>query len=896
MAKNNYTPSKSLYTIKKFHSKTSGGTIFENDHISIIPNDDLYDDMPLFSDSNFRYRIREEDGNRKKHINSSWVKPENSDDEVWTLDNLGEISISEESKIVTKPNYTSLRDFAYYGSAVELIKATVNDIVLRFPGGLYFYKDNPLSMWVCNTEYYLIANDFNIDCWTANYVDPESVKNPMRILSTSYENYNDGNGKTLKKPIITINNYGLGKIIGTCQVGGYVLHIYLDENGDKYLIYETSKHDEWKGKTIIKPKDNFVNDFWDSLDDFERVLLNRDTTPVYKAEFETPFTDDTGRYYQMESYVWPTVNNDGLTPDITTSKFQTYLQSLISLAEFHDEYDTDNIWRMMTHESIKNLDWTFTSNTGEELDDMDEIDSGRMKAMVHIQGRIYDDLKRNIDTIKQTNNITYNQKSNIPDYFLSDIVENDGWEAKNVSNFNTVTDQDIKLNDTTGKKVSILEKSGKTDTYVNINFLRRLALSSNYIQSMKGTRRGLETIIGMFGYTYNDALSSIGDYSITEYYIEACGSTDANGYKGEFPNYCKASNLRVLFDYVNGDDITNFMQGYPVAKVEYFNENNEDASYLIPWFNKDIKYKHPFYFQSKGGWGKTNEKYLNKPELTTITKITGDKLYSETAPYMVFVKNTDEMLSITNSKLKNGLICYVEDIENLSKVYNDNNPNNDYSHYFIIENTLFSGILGIDKNCLGWQNIRNHEFYKDSTLTDNGKKVLYLESLISDEKGNNSHTGKGEYDDGLEYFKKFKTLFGDDVKNGVLEKVEDIDDNIEDIKNFGFHLTGLIIDNKKCYFFGDDTLKDKVFYNPETLKKDRGEASANSVINTKHLTLKFQTKNNEDMKRYIKDVVLKYAYEMIPSTSIVEILFDEETSMFNNLESVAQYRVRVYGE
>ena len=141
----------------------------------------------------------------------------------------------------------------------------------------------------------------------------------------------------------------------TVTVGGKTLSIFMDGEGKKYLVTTSDNG----GGVIIKPKQSFIDEFWSTMDDFERVLLNRDTTPVYKAIFETPYFDETGYYYENKSYVWPTI--DGFTPDVTTGAFQGYLESLISLATFHDEFDSDNIWRMMTHESIKNLDWTYNT-------------------------------------------------------------------------------------------------------------------------------------------------------------------------------------------------------------------------------------------------------------------------------------------------------------------------------------------------------------------------------------------------------------------------------------------------------------------------------------------------------------------------------------------------------
>ena len=387
--------SKSIYTIKKQHTVTNNGIIYENDHVTIVPNDGIYDDeMALFSESNFKYKINTTQSSKKRHNRGEFIKPEGDTGETWTLGTLSAATVpTEESTIVLKPNYSSLKDFAYYGSAVELIRATVNDIVSRFPGGISYYGKGkaPLVIKTGSTSYYLVSNEFDIDCWTGGgLISSGTVKNPMRILAASYMNYVGSDGKDISAPSPNITGNCPNSIIGTVTVGGKTLSIFMDGEGKKYLVTTSDNG----GGVIIKPKQSFIDEFWSTMDDFERVLLNRDTSPVYKAVFETPYFDETGYYYENKSYVWPTVNNDGFTPDVTTGAFQGYLESLISLATFHDEFDSDNIWRMMTHESIKNLDWTFNTRKGDDETDLSDFDTKGIGAMLRIYGRQFDDIKR----------------------------------------------------------------------------------------------------------------------------------------------------------------------------------------------------------------------------------------------------------------------------------------------------------------------------------------------------------------------------------------------------------------------------------------------------------------------------------------------------------------------
>jgi hypothetical protein len=83
----------------------------------------------------------------------------------------------------------------------------------------------------------------------------------------------------------------------------------------------------------------------------------------------------------------------------------------------------------MTHEAIKNLDWTFVREQDGQNEDV-QIDSGKIEKILQLYARQYDGLKRYIDNIKNTNKITYNEKNNIPDYFLTDTVDIDGWDVK----------------------------------------------------------------------------------------------------------------------------------------------------------------------------------------------------------------------------------------------------------------------------------------------------------------------------------------------------------------------------------------------------------------------------------------------------------------------------------
>lgn len=918
--KDNLIKSKSIYTIRNKHQVTNNGVIYENDHVTIVPNDGIYDnEVYLFSDSNFKYKIRTDSDEKRRHIRSEWISPEGASSTTWTFANVSAKTKSEESKIVNKPNYTSLSDFAYYGSATELIKATINDIILRFPGGISHYCQGSYGidsiapyLEIEGEDYFLLSNEFNIDFWTRGNVDESTLENPMRVLAASYMNYERNGGDGVVRFDVSGDSQCRNSIIGGVTFNGwdgYNFPVYMNGDGEKYLL---CKLGSTNGGWIIRPKKKYYDEFWQTLDDFERVLLNRATKPVYKATFDTPYETENGFFYNKKNYIWPTVADDGITPDITTIAFNGYLNSLLSLAEFYDTHYSDNIWRMLTHESIKNLDWTFLRNNESESENV-EIDDSRISAMLHVYGRNFDDIKRYSDNIKYSTYISYDERNNTPDYFLTDNVENEGWEAKSINPGINVISENVYSGSTI---------SGKTTSQVNSDFMRRLFLNSDYIQSLKGTRRGIEAILGMFGYSEyagSGSTTTAGTYKINEYIAVAKSKI----------NYNYASEIKSSCQYSYFDEQTNIMEGYPVAVVSPASNsgNNESNYYLIPWFDKNEKYDYPFYFQTKGGWCKTDSKSINLPitSAKTIHEGIDVKLYGETEPYMGYANNVSSLKSMINKDIFSNMICYVTDISEIYNGYSaspEDSEYDDFSHYFILKKTSLSHNIGYVDNelysCYGWRNIYIHEFAGEEPTTDDGLRVLYLESLHANYKGNNPHTGKGNYDDGAEYIEKFDRLFGDAIDNGVFEELKYGDEYEKELYNralsLGFNVENMICDNKKCHSFVDCTVDSdfEIIYkagvgqtsscdapingnliiigneDDYSYDTDSGyshfvnyegkcpfdEAAANSVINIKNIEINFGTSGCEYLKKFIENVVFVYLKEMIPSTAIFSIKFD----------------------
>ena len=831
-----YITTKADFTLRRKHKKGSGVTIYEHDYTTINPMPNAMRGEYVIGDSNFVFTSRLGLNAQKKHVRGKFLPPPLSGDSgnkiAWTVENIGDSGITTETKIRLKPNYNSIGDFACYGSAIKLLQGTVNGVIVDFPAEFYlsdneikFYAGNggegySFNEWDDTTETEkspkltgkILYNEYGIDLLTEN-IQPESVYNPLRYFTLCGSSYTYlENGVSYDFVSYTIDqNIALGacykgqKIeidkIATCTLvfeegKNVVIDIFKNYDTDETYYVYTGESD-----THIRPKKEIIENYFLNCDDFTEVLLNRESNPIYTSTFETPVETDTGVFYGMKTYTWPSTLG-GFNPDLS-GPYSSYLDSLMKLCEFYDEYYSDNIWRSLTHEAIKTLDWTYVSNEDGDLEDRSVIDTSRIEPITKIYGRQFDDLKRYADAIKSINAITYNQKSNTPDYTLSDVLDNSGWETKTLK---ITSDKDIHTNSLYPGLVS-----GYTSSDANNEFFRRLKLNSRYLFSIKGTRKGLDAMLGLFGIDPED-------YDIHEYvavfsgdksrYGHFCDKTEGMETDPKCPEYPLSEDVVTVNKYKNNfnpyDPYGDYC-GIPVTEVGYFPKGGNPEktySYVIPWFSYGKKYDDGLYFQMHGGWGKVSKMNVSLEIAPDVTSISGDSLYKETQARMKFARDFDELLQQAYVSSHTNDIFYVTDISKIESDYSakDGEDLTEASHYFILENEEYNQFLGYSEevDAYGWRSIELGEIQEPNTA---GTLVLYLESIIDDTTGNNPHIGNGTYDDGMGYLDSMSEIFGYSVSNKNFIGIDE--SACTKIKDYNFDVE-IQEDNRKCWFFSDN--------------------------------------------------------------------------------------------
>ena len=836
-----YTKHNSNYikTVEHQHLK-DGSTIFERDWVTIGSQLNFGPGkIPYYNNGNFIFTTSPTPFFKKRYKNGVTVA-------TWTYDDVKEAS-STVNQIQFDEYTEDIRSFAYYGSCVEFLRATIEKIIYEFPGNITLSEDKlEIPPTTENGDYtyingYIVNNPFQIDLHTKD-IHLQQYDNELRFLSSSWQKY-EVNGQPITKYVISDwkgdldcpqnDQYYIKKapvvtvtINDKIVLQGYML--------DRDIIFCYEGQD-----LVIQPKEEIIETYFNGLKGFEKQLLTRKTKPLYTNKFITPIEYNLGYLYYNRTYTWP---SDGYCIDITSTKYIDFINKLSSMAELYDELWTDNLWRRMTHEAIKNYDWTYTREFIDG-DEEDNVDGGeRMHKVLNIIGRVFDDIKLSIDTIKRQNKTTYNGDRNVPNALLSDKLELFGWDIystiptyKNENNETvsaseeTITqevfdDKYIKNNVEVNDKKIYPDKWYPTSnpnkiTFadVDVEFMRRLLLSTRRIFETKGTRQSIDMIMGLFG--YGDS-----DYEIKEHYrtvkpreYDEVIDQKTNETLGD--RIVRLNNQEKQMELLYDEDAS----GIPVASfIGGYDEQGNPKTYLIPYYDQTKMYDGNLYFQNKGGWfykkdGKSTEIDFSK--------------WTETLSYLHVVSQVKDLLNVNPFGIRNGDIYYVANLND----YIDYTETTDtlYSHFFVMENEL------MPEEISSWGNINLED-------DDNyAKKAKYLDTIIPYNIGNNPHVGYGDYDMGNEFFEYMKKPF-----KCALDKEYFASPYYEEADNIEFKVSDRI-DAK--YDIEDDK---KIITNNDTY-----------YLNDKVIIFKNKIDSNE-YKNYFKSVIINYLMQVIQSTAI----------------------------
>lgn len=869
---------KSNYTLRTKHKTLNkkNTDIYVRDYM-VTTNNGGWDSGSIpYGESNFKMIHRFDEKQVRKHSYGKWLS--NGESDVWTLENI-QNALSKYDNIteINKENvmntaYKSLLDFAYFGSCTQLIKSSITDIINNFPGELYvtnktfsYYSDTEEDyITIVGDEtnghdtvepLYYIENPFNIDIFTTS-ISP-SNDNGLKYFCESRNSYKVLNkhdtpcGIDMQRWIVEMqpnvdlrclqNGQFVAKVLLLGEYNGenivynidkslcedklytnstFIVYVYFNEGEFIYLTDSV-----WEGYHV-RLSDEKVDDFYkNKLDDFQRFILNRDTKPRYLIKLETLKETETGFKTGTMKLNWPT-REGGWNLDIESLDYEIYIDKLLSQAELYDEYYSNNLWRMMTHDSIKNMDLTFDNEKLDEDKSDYNIGTSKMEGLFWVYGREFDDLKRYIDNIKCINNVSYSDNGSTADSLLRENCSSSGWELYDPTQY---LNQEVEVKQLFKNQFKLYSLSD-----VKNRFFKELFLNSKSIFSRKGTKYGIEMLLSLFGFcSYEYAKNSYPnlspneqlegkkkwedlndgekqlyyDYTIDEFVAVATNkSSDVVNAEETLPcaeyNALKAG----FFDTSEFTEVVNPFEGLPVREVEFVTIEGLQKKYIIPWYDKLQYNSNRMYFQMYGGWGKVFLKEIDetinitqsvKQHFSELRSTSDFKIYSETLKYIKVKANLQDLFRTPYSELNEGDIYYI------------NTPIGDEYHYYVLNNKEKSGSL------LGWTPVTVEDF---ENKTKNALSIVYLETIIDDYRANNPHVGYGKYDDGNEYLEYFRHLFKYEIDNSTADNLlfneSAYDCNtgevLDDIKNCGFTIGDIVKDNVKTWYFSPTNIVSKM--------------------------------------------------------------------------------------
>ncbi len=393
--------------------------------------------------------------------------------------------LSNNAEIILNLDKTNLNYYAYYGSLVEFIRVGLENIIINWPASLYITpiitNDNIFASTTAYTiENYIyniitdsstfrvntntITNKFSVNYLTNGTItDTFSETNDLRNLTVNYESYSILYNNT---------NYDILELTGSTNLTND--YIYLKVDGDPFSGISSNSVFNYH----IKPNSTNVEKFFNSLDNFESYLLNRQILPLYTAVFKHPIKSDNGVIlYVTDTFTWPV--SDGYNIDFDTTKYSDYAEKLLEIGTQSDEFKSDIITRFLVSDSII------------EFDTEDE----KISKILRIYGRNFDELRNYIQGIAFANVVTYNKQDNTPDLVVKNLARTLGWDL-----VSSVIENDLLSNYITPSQTTY---SGQTIGYTPIEaeteLWRRLILNTPWLWKSKGTRKGIEFLFKFIG-------------------------------------------------------------------------------------------------------------------------------------------------------------------------------------------------------------------------------------------------------------------------------------------------------------------------------------------------------------------------------------------------------------
>lgn len=480
------TSGSTLIAVPGFSQK-----VFFNDGIEYRPfspdlvgNQQASQTNSLFTNNNFTITTNLDAKTDKTYITNNFSNFVTLSDLDLTHDDAIQL-LEDNATIFLNLDKTNLNYYAYFGSLVEFVRISLENIIINYPASLYIvpiitsdnifasttgytienYSYNVItnsSTFKINTN--TINNKFNINYLTnGTIIDTFSETNDLRNLTVNYESYSI---------LYNGNNYDILEFTGSTNLTND--YIYLKVDGNPFSGISSNSVINYH----IKPNSINVEKFFNSLNNFESYLLNRQSLPLYTAIFKHPVKSDDGVIlYVTDTFTW--FVSDGYNIDFDTTQYSDYATRLLEVATEFDELKSNILTRLLISDSILEFD----------------TEDQKINKILKIYGREFDELRNYTEGISFANVVTYNKENNTPDLVLKNLARTLGWDL-----ISSIIDNNLLTNYITPNQSTY---SGQTIGYTPIEaeneLWRRLILNTPWLWKSKGSRKAIEFLFKFIG-------------------------------------------------------------------------------------------------------------------------------------------------------------------------------------------------------------------------------------------------------------------------------------------------------------------------------------------------------------------------------------------------------------
>ena len=420
-------------------------------------------------------------------------------------DDVDETKIIKNLKTQLNLDLTNPLSYIWYGSARELIKASLDGIYNNWPAAIYVdnFFGSVSGNNITNYVYDSVKNESNFDVSTNYISNPYGIKftksyettgteeenNPLRNFTLKYNSYNIENGNITRKIL---------DIVPPEQSTNDTLNITVEGNPFPQLTGIVLPQYNFFGTPyngsipfFIKPNETKRTTFFSELNDLQNNLLNRDNYPKYKSIIIAPKISDQGVVISTKNTLVFPVLEDGYNLNFFDSYYLEYLDKLNTIGEDYDKNQTDLIIRKYTAEVISSFD-TVPRGDGNDL----VLNGEKATKLLRIYGVSFDEVKKYINGIKFAHVVTYNKKNNIPDSLVKELSHMLGLDPVTFVSTN-------KLNKTVLPIPGQGEFSGTSkslsNSEVDTELYRRLILNLAWLWKSKGSRKAVEFLFRFIG-------------------------------------------------------------------------------------------------------------------------------------------------------------------------------------------------------------------------------------------------------------------------------------------------------------------------------------------------------------------------------------------------------------